>query len=245
MNRSGTGLLAFSLTLGLAHAAMAADMPGGYSGPYGVPVLRSPSAIITANWDGFYVGGNLGGGFSSGHYTLNNGAFSENITFDPSTFVGGGQVGLQATWGHWLLGLEGSYTWTGYDQTVTSAVVPTSLATTDIKYLGALAAKLGWADGRWLVYGKAGWAFARTHTFDRDNLSGNSVETFAWDNGYLLGLGFDYQLAPGWVAGLAFDYYNFTPSRTFTVGGAPGGITNGDIGLYTLTARVSYLFNWW
>jgi outer membrane immunogenic protein len=241
MTRTAPALLVLSLALGAAPAAQAADMPGGY----GVPVLRAPSAIITANWDGFYVGGNVGGGFSSGNYTLNNGAFLENITFDPSTFVGGGQVGLQASWGHFVMGLEGAYNWTGYDQTVTSAVVPTSLATTDIKYLGSLSGKLGWAEGRWMAYGKAGWAFGRFHTYDRDNASGANVETFAWDNGYVLGLGLDYQLAPGWVAGLAFDYYNFTPSRTFIIGGAPGGVTNGDIGLYTVTARVSYLFNWW
>jgi outer membrane immunogenic protein len=243
MNRIGSGLLAVSVMVGVAQSALAADAPMGI--PMGVPVLRAPSAIVAANWDGFYIGGNIGGGFSSGNYTLNNGVFSENFTFDPATFVGGGQMGVQAQWGHWVIGLEGAYSWTGYDDTKTSAVVPTSLATTDIKYLGAISGRLGWTDSRWMVYGKAGWAFARLHTFDRDTASGASADTLNWDNGYTLGLGFEYQLTPSWIAGLAFDYYNFTPSRSFTIGGVQGGITNGDIGIYTLTARVSYLFNWW
>lgn len=238
MKRLGWGLLAFSLTCTAVPSAFAADMPGAY----GVPVLRAPSAIIAADWAGIYIGGNLGGGVSSGSYTLNNGTFAENYTYDPASFVGGGQIGLQAQWGHWVAGLEGSYTWTGFSQTAPSTIAAGNLATLDVKYLGALSGKLGWGEGPWLVYGKAGWAFARTHTFDV--VGGTSVETFGWDNGYLLGLGLDYQFAPGWVAGLAFDYYNFTPSRTFTVAGAPGGISNGDMSFYTFTARVSYLFNW-
>jgi outer membrane immunogenic protein len=244
MNRISSGLLAAFLTFGAVQFACAADFPGG-GAPVGVPVLRSPSGILTANWDGFYVGGNIGAGWSNSSYTLNNGLFSENITFDPASFAGGGQMGLQAQWGHWLIGVEGAYSWTSFDQTVTSTVLPTSLATTDIKNLGSISGKLGWAADRWLVYGKAGWAFARLHTFDRNTASGLGVESVAWDNGYLLGLGLDYQFGPGWVAGVGFDYYHFTPARTFAIGGLAGGISNGDVNLYTVTARVSYLFNWW
>ena len=219
-------------------------MPGGV--PMGVPMLRAPSAIITANWDGFYIGGNIGGGLSSGSYTFNNGVFSENFTFDPASFVGGGQIGLQAQWGHWVIGLEGAYSWTGYDETKTSAVAPANLSRHGHQISRRdRRVSLGWTEDRWLVYGKVGWAFARTHTFYRDTASGASADTLDWDNGYTLGVGFDYQLTPGWVAGVAFDYYNFTPSRTFTIGGLHGGITNGDINIYTFTARVSYLFNWW
>jgi outer membrane immunogenic protein len=241
MNRIGSGLLAISLTFGAAPFAFAADMPGG---PMGVSMLRAPSAIVAANWDGFYVGGHVGAGWSSGNYTLNNGVFSENFAFDSSAFVGGGQMGLQAQWGHWVIGVEGSYTWSGYDETKTSTVLPTSLATMDIKNLGAISGRLGWAADRLLIYGKAGWAFARIHTFDHDAASGAAATTVAWDNGYTLGLGLEYQLMPGWIAGLAFDYYNFTPARTFIIGAGTGGISGADIGLYTLTARLTYLFNW-
>jgi outer membrane immunogenic protein len=242
MNRIGSGMLAVSMAFGAAQFAFAADMSGA---PMGVPVLRAPSGVITANWDGFYIGGNAGGGWSDGSYTLNNGVFPEKFVFDPTTFVGGGQLGVQAQWSHWVFGIEGAYSWAGFESTKPSAIVPTGLATIDIKQLGSISGRIGWAADRWMVYGKGGWAFARTHTFDRDTASGASAETFLWDNGYLLGLGLDFQLAPGWVAGVAFDYYNFTPARTFTIGGLPGGISNGDIGLYTVTARVNYLFNWW
>ena len=65
MTRWRAGFIAVSLGFA-AQSALAADMPGGYGGAYGVPVLRAPSAIVAANWDGFYVGGHLGGGFTSG-----------------------------------------------------------------------------------------------------------------------------------------------------------------------------------
>jgi outer membrane immunogenic protein len=245
--RAGFIALSFGLSLGLgaAPSAFAADMPGGYGGGYGAPVLRAPSAIVAANWDGFYVGGHLGGGWADGSYTLNNGVFTENYTYDPSTFIGGVQGGLQATWGHWLLGIEGNYTWTGLSQTATSTIAPANLATMDIKYLGAVSARLGFTLDRLMVYAKGGWAFARTYTFDRNTATGIGAETWYWDNGFVVGTGLEYQFAPGWVAGLAFDYYGFTPTRNFTIGGVNGQISNGDVGIYSFTGKVSYLFNWW
>jgi outer membrane immunogenic protein len=234
MTRFGSGLIALSLVVGAAQIAVAADVPGAY----GVPVLRAPSAIVAANWDGFYVGGNLGGIFSSSTYTLNNGVISQNFNFDPASFIGGGQMGLQAQWGHWVFGLEGSYSWTSLTNNQT---IGTTLAITDIKYLGALSGRIGWAESRWMAYGKAGWAFARTHTFDSDSSTSFNVDTRKWDNGFVLGLGFDYLLTPSWIAGFAFDYYHFTPTRTFPV----GGISNGDFDLFSLTARLTYLFNWY
>jgi outer membrane immunogenic protein len=233
------GLLAITATIGAADFALAADF--GRGPPIGVPVLRAPSAIVAANWDGFYIGGNIGGGVSSGSYTLNNGAFSENFNFDPATFVGGGQMGVQAQWGHWVFGVEGGYTFSWYDQTLPSVVAPANLSTVDVKYLGNISGKLGFAEGAWMVYGKAGWAFGRIHNFYQNNAAGTTIDFREWNSGYTLGLGFDYQFAPGWVAGFGFDYYSFSPSYNFIV----GGIANGDVNLYTFTARVSYLFNWW
>ena len=81
--------------------------------------------------------------------------FTENYTFDPSGFIGGVQGGLQATWGHWLLGVEGTYTWTGLSQTAVSSIAPNNLATMDVKYLGAVSARLGFTLDRLMVYAKA------------------------------------------------------------------------------------------
>ena len=239
MKRVGWGLLAVSAITGAANSALAADFPRGV--PVGVPVLRAPSAIVAANWDGFYIGGNLGGGVSSGSYTLNNSTFPENFNFDPAAFVGGGQMGLQAQWGHWIFGVEGGYTWSGYEQTLSSVIAPANLSTAQIKYLANISGKLGFAENNWMIYGKAGWAFGRLHNFYQNTVANTTIDTYDWESGYTLGLGIDFQFAPGWVAGLGFDWYSFSPSRTF-----PGGsISNGDINLYTFTARVSYLFNWW
>ena len=76
--------------------------------------------------DGFYVGANVGGGFSSETASSPLGAFSTN----PSGVLGGAQLGYNFLFSaNWLLGLEGDFAWTSAQGNV---VIPNVVAAATI-----------------------------------------------------------------------------------------------------------------
>lgn len=205
--------------------------------------MRAPSAILTSNWAGFYVGGHAGYAWATGEYTVND-IISERFTLDPGGFMGGGQLGVQAQWGHWVFGVEGTYSWTDLDQTRPSALVPAKSSTVDIRQIGTVTGKLGWAEDRWMIYGKGGVAFGRVHTLDVNPAIATTFDGRVWETGYTLGLGVDYMWLPNWVVGAEFDYYNFSFNRSFTPAlGLPGWITQSNADVFAVMLRVNYLFN--
>jgi outer membrane immunogenic protein len=227
--------LAAATALFFAHHASAADMPGP------APIMRAPSAILTSSWAGLYVGGHAGYAWANGQYTVNN-LVVERFTFDPAGFIGGGQIGLQAQWGHWVFGIEGSYSWAELAQSRTSALVAGTSSAADLRHIGTITGKIGYAVDRWLVYGKGGIAYGRFHT--QVTAPGLFFDNRTWEPGYTLGLGVDYMLLPNWIVGAEFNYYNFSFNRTFApVAGIANSITNSDVDVLAITLRLNYLFN--
>jgi outer membrane immunogenic protein len=103
---------AFALCLGTTFTARAADLPT----PVPIP---SPAYLPPVyNWTGFYIGGNIGAGWSGLSDTNTNFSDTLGSTFSASTnaqFLGGGQVGVNYEFakrnryrrrGHVGLGLE-------------------------------------------------------------------------------------------------------------------------------------------
>jgi outer membrane immunogenic protein len=230
-------LVAAAIACAIVQQASAADMPSKSS------LLRSPSAILTASWAGLYVGGHAGYAWLDGKYLLNDGLI-EQFNPDPSGFTGGGQIGAQAQWGHIVFGLEGTYSWADISQSQASAFVPGKTAALDVRQISTISGRLGWAEDRWMVYGKAGVAWGRFHTTDVNvTPAALTFDTSVWETGYVLGLGVDYMWAPSWVIGAELDYYAFRFNRQFQSGGAVAAIHDSSADILTLMLRVSYLFN--
>ena len=75
----------------------------------------------------------------------------------------------------------------------------------------------------------------RLHNFYQNTVAGTTIDTYDWDNGYMLGPGFDYQFAPGWVAGFGFDWYQLYAVAHVSRSAPDRLISNGDI--ESLTSR--------
>ena len=98
-------LIASALALAAGGQALAADLP---------PPPPAPATYIPVappyNWTGFYIGGNLGAGFSNGSFSDTLGSTFTNST--NTTFLGGGQVGVNYEfWGGLVIGAEAMFDW--------------------------------------------------------------------------------------------------------------------------------------
>ena len=198
-----------------ASAALAADLP------VKAPIL----APVTYNWTGIYLGVHVGYGGGMKDW-LNNAEF-DYVAKGP---FGGGQIGINQQIGNWVIGIEGDFSWAGItgNQSVLAGgpaigFQTNAAASSKIDALTTVAGRLGFAADRWLVYIKAGAAWAReTHTFNvTQQLFGPfagvataTTSSFETRFGPMFGIGSEYAFLGRWSAKVEYDYLDF---RTGTI----------------------------
>jgi outer membrane immunogenic protein len=246
---------AAALSVCTASSALAADFP-----PYAAPPPRGPAPYYIPppvappySWGGFYVGGNLGAGWS-GVGTFSDSAGSTFSSTTSSTFVGGGQFGLNYEfYSGVVIGAEVMFDWAPNTQNTLTISNPGSSATATInsRWLTTVTGKLGYAWDRVLVYGKGGgaWVGADTPSLTTPGgllfpISGNSS-----NSGWTAGIGIEWAFAGPWSARAEYDFIGLI-NQTYTVGPGPapfGGdtinTTNRNIQL--LTVGLNYKFGGW
>jgi outer membrane immunogenic protein len=242
-----------SLLLGTSFAANAADLPPA-------PMPRAPVAYIPVaapvfSWTGFYIGGNVGGGWNRGNVV--DSAFGVNFTNGNSTsFLGGGQVGGNYQIGAFVIGAEAAFDWfannnnSGNGTTVVvPGVGPTVLrVSANDRWVTTVAARFGYAWDHALFYGKAGGGWVGAGNFAVTNVgTGGSValSNSNTNTGWLVGAGVEYAFTQNWTAKLEYDYLALN-NASFTVTVPGVGVdtfTNGGRNVQTLTVGVNYLFN--
>jgi len=115
-------LLALAAQSGLASS----DGPiGKPEDPYRyTPYDPAPPAFLVFNWSGFYIGGNVGWGYTNAESSFQaenalTEAFdivsSQNYEQSASYLTGGVQAGWQRQWNTWVFGIEAGYTATRFD----------------------------------------------------------------------------------------------------------------------------------
>ena len=240
-----------SLLLGTSLAANAADLPPA------PPVYRAPPVYAPPqfSWTGFYIGGNVGGGWSRGNVV--DSVFGVNFNNGNSaSFLGGGQVGGNYQIGAFVIGTEVDFDWfannnnSGNGTTVVIGGVPTILrASANDRWETTLAARFGYAWDRTLFYGKAGGGWVGAGNFAVTNVgTGASVAVSNGNTnvGWLLGTGVEYAFTPNWTAKLEYDYLalnNASFNVTIPSTGVVDTFTNGGRNIQTLTVGVNYLFH--
>ncbi|MGO9700536.1 MAG: outer membrane protein [Xanthobacteraceae bacterium] len=229
-------VLAVTLSVGAGSAALAADLPPPMAPPPRAPATYVPAPIPYYNWTGFYIGGNVGYGFTSSS-TLSD---SQKSTFTSTTsnaFLGGGQVGVNWEFGPGVvIGAEADFDWLPNTKNTVTATGTglnagsTATATINSRWLTLVDARLGYAWDRLLVYGKGGGAFVGANN---SSLNVNPGNTFlplsgpANNMGWNAGVGLEYAFWGGWSAKAEYDYVRLN-SASFTAAGA-GGPFNQDV----------------
>jgi outer membrane immunogenic protein len=223
------------VALGATVPALAADLAAR-------PVYSKAPAYAQPiyNWTGFYIGGHIGGAFSSNNSF--NGLTTGNN--DNGRFLGGLQGGADYQFApNWVVGVEGQYSWLGSNNN--GIAFPGGFVyTNNQRGLGSATGRVGYTWGPGLLYVKGGYAFS-------DNNEGLSLvgvpQPFALSgnhrDGYTVGAGLEYMFAQNWSAKVEYQYYNFGNTNFVTPAAlVPFGSFRTDD--HTVKAGINYRFNW-
>jgi len=171
----------------------------------------SEPAGTDINWSGLYIGvdGTLGGG-SSQWDTLYAGAPS----FDMTGGVAGVHIGMLRQMDHLVIGWEANL---GQGQLAGDANCPDAAGTCKSKITGieALRGKVGFAAGRMLVYGTAGFAWDQAAHEEWCNcLASGTSKLWATSgsqtkSGYVLGAGLEAAITSRLSLGAEYLHYDF------------------------------------
>lgn len=233
-------LLGVVVALIASGAARAADVAVA-------PVTKAPAIVPAAPiWSGFYIGGHAGHAWSAASLTFSDDTGnSEDFSFAPSSFMGGGQVGLQQQFDRWLLGIEGTWSSVNLNQTHASVLLPGQFRSITTNEIATVTGRFGTTWDQVMLYAKGGWAGVNIDVHSRDSVAGVTGDATGRSSGWTVGLGLDYMPAPSAVFGVEFDFYNLNFDRNGLFSdGTAFHVTASSADVYSVTARLSYLFNW-
>jgi outer membrane immunogenic protein len=246
--------LAFVVALSVVggSAALAADLPPP------APMPRAPATYVPVvappyNWSGFYIGGNLGAGWSRASLSDNFG--STFTTTTTTQFVGGGQVGVNYEfWGGIVIGAEAMFdAFPNTNNTSTATLGGTTGSVTfNNRWVTTATGKLGYAWDRVLLYGKGGGAWVGS---SNTGISiGGVPATFTSTNnsnfGWTAGIGVEWAFWGNWSARAEYDFIGLNNQSATVTPGTPtfgGDVINiNNRNIQMVTAGVNYKFGgWW
>jgi outer membrane immunogenic protein len=148
-------------TMSAAVPAAAADLNPVYKAP--VPAIAS-----AFNWNGFYVGANVGGAWASDTVTQSNLAdpFPNQGKINSSGIVGGGQFGYNwVVAPNWILGIEADVSGADLNGAVKKRI-GIAYFNEKIDAFGTARGRVGYVADNWLFYGTGGFAWS-DDTFTR------------------------------------------------------------------------------
>jgi outer membrane immunogenic protein len=191
---------------------------------------KAPAQYVPAStWDGWYIGGNVGYGstdFSGNAGGPLNGSTSQN----GSGIVGGGQLGVNKTFGAWLIGLETDFQGSG----ISSGNNQNGIQS-DLNYFGTTRVRAGylWTPS-WLVYGTGGAAYGQAQL----STLGNAVQVNVPGIGWAAGAGVEYNIGYNWFVGAEYLHVNLS-GLSANIGGLNLSTNaNTDIGRF----KIDYKF---
>jgi len=215
--------LAFAVGVAVLALAGGARADGGLfggartdGGLYGQPVGPGYDYRFTQpfTWTGFYFGGNLGGGWSSGNFT--DSITTSIFTEDNSGVVGGIQLGYLYQIRTFVIGAEWDVDWTSISHRGLPTVVApigTLQAFSETNWVTSLAARLGVVGDTWMGYVKLGegWVNGRASVVNLNTLSGVSVS--GTQSGFLVGGGLSYAFTANWIGRVEYDFIDLGSSN--------------------------------
>jgi outer membrane immunogenic protein len=231
-----TGVLAFTLTsVAALVSANAADLnvppPASY---------YKAAPVVYPSWAGFYLGAHVGGAWSDLKLTDFDEDPGKSYNRASSVF-GGGTAGYNFQTGNFVYGVELDV---GAMSLSHSAIEPQAVGIDNITsnagsglYLDATA-RFGYAFDKALVYAKGGYAYYGGSVSIVD--PGEASVKISGLNGWTVGGGLEYKIAPAWSVKAEYQFFDFGTDRLVM----PSDHDRYDAGLtvHTVKGGVNYHF---
>ena len=254
---ASVGLTAIAAALRTA-AAADADVYGPPPVAYGPPVT-----VVLFTWTGFYFGGHVGGAW--GHKTESGNPYPfvfDTITPAPASvnvngWLGGGQIGGNYQIGSLVFGAEADVSGANLNgnsscasTSLLNGALPPANCKVKVEGVGTIAARLGVAFDRVLVYGKGGaaWAgdkFTVTGAFTVPPSTGFGFEGLEARTGWTAGVGVEWAFYRHWSASLEYDFYQFGHRTTLMSDTINGFTGNMDAKQSVQVVKLGLNFHMW
>lgn len=209
---------------GCAIALCGLSAPQASAQDYCCPPQCDPCCCGESNFNGFYLGGNIGVFSHTAHRSDLDAALTDNSgwTTNATSFTAGLQLGYDWQWCNKLVGLVGDWNWVNPRHRLRNA--PNTLADSTIRsrenWFSTIRARAGLTVCDALVYVTAGAAVSRFHTRWTDTTIGTfNFRDTRW--GWTGGVGTEFILGCNWSLGLEVLFLHFddhTNSNTNTAG---------------------------
>jgi outer membrane immunogenic protein len=213
------GLRAFTIAAALAAAmvpASAADFP--------VEPIYARPAVVIFRWTGVYIGAHVGGGTGYKYESALDFSYGTPgvrfvpvpVSMAPRGWLAGGTLGANYQIDSWVLGFEGQASWTNLRGSADCPmqVVPVTVGvgaancTVKLDAMGTIAARLGWAFDRLLLYGKGGAAWTNDSyqvlLVAQDKALLFTTNELRW--GWMAGVGVEYAFTDSWSAKIEYNH---------------------------------------
>ena len=246
MQTTNRAAATFGLAAGLLLAsfglASAADL-GSKRAAKPAPAAAEP-AVRNFDWTGFYLGVNGGLGQENSGWTLTSDGFKTGQ--DVIGGVVGSHTGFLRQFGRWVAGIDVDADWANARGTA-SCNAPV-FCTTNIKGLEALQARLGVAQGSWLLYATGGMAWEQIERRVTSTKNPNFLEIAGPETsrGWVIGAGVDTALTSNVTFGLNYQHYMFgSENLSFfdqTTGKAQDNTDFAAQAINVIEARLSFKF---
>ena len=198
--------------LAVSGVAFAADLPIANGPPPAPPMPALTWTGFSLGIDGEFAWSDADWRFPVAQFYANHAG--EGFSSAPTGGLFGGHVGYDYQFGSWVFGAQGQAGWADLSERQVGPVTPAypnDAYTTKFTDYKSATARLGYAFGDWLVYGRAG---AATTNLDFSVLSGAPVPGVAASRSFRLwgptiGVGVETLLAGHYEVGLEYDYAHF------------------------------------
>lgn len=180
-------------------------------------------AVPAFSWQGFYIGGQIGGAWSDSTIQGTNIFGTQNPKWSPdaSGFIGGLYAGYNVDVGNSVvLGIETDFAWADISKSK-STTFDEGIATGRLKekWLGATRVRAGYAADRWLPYIAAGVAYGKVDGLVRTDV--NRYSSSKTLTGWTAGGGLDYAMTDNILLRLEYRYTDLG-DKSFSFGGGVG-----------------------
>ena len=201
----------------------------------------APAVAASYDWTGPYIGVFAGLATGDREYELLPGAGGPTIDTEVSAsgFLGGAQVGYDFQYGGWVFGAVADIAATNYSADLSVSTGGLDLeAESELKYLGTVRGRVGYAFDRALIYAHGGFAYGETEqTVDLNGT--NLFETSQTRTGWTVGGGVEVALTDRISFGAEYAYVDL---GTEEIAGGGGAGLDETLEFHTLKAMVNFRF---